>query len=403
MKIGLLSFEYPPETGFGGIGTYTWYQARALVKLGHEVHVLAGDRSANGITHSEHDGVRVFRFRQSGPLVSSLGVLGRRQLHWTRNRIENGLAMSHLLSHLRETNRYDVLEMPECGAEGLLINRRARRNHFVRLHSPAALIMPFYDVPKVDVTLCSAVERFGMRGATSFSACSNFLAREVRERLGVRAPIRVIANGIDVALFDRGPEWDLRAQLGVPADRPVVLFSGRMEPRKGVHLAKEIAGQILERHEVSFVFAGQDLFGYLSGTLMPFLESRKLRGSVHYLGKLDLAGVRACLHQCDVFLLPSLWENCPYSCLEAMAAGRAIVASDQGGMPELIRHGENGLLARSGDAAAHTAAVERLLEDRAERARLGAAARRTVVSAFNDVHVARQSVAFYRESLELAS
>ena len=46
MKIALLSFEYPPETGFGGIGTYTWYQARALVKLGHQVHVLAGATSA---------------------------------------------------------------------------------------------------------------------------------------------------------------------------------------------------------------------------------------------------------------------------------------------------------------------------------------------------------------------
>ena len=42
MKIALLSFEYPSETGFGGIGTYAWYHARALVKLGHQVHVLAG-------------------------------------------------------------------------------------------------------------------------------------------------------------------------------------------------------------------------------------------------------------------------------------------------------------------------------------------------------------------------
>ena len=46
MRIALLSFEYPPETGFGGIGTYTWHQARALAKLGHEVHVLAGAREA---------------------------------------------------------------------------------------------------------------------------------------------------------------------------------------------------------------------------------------------------------------------------------------------------------------------------------------------------------------------
>jgi glycosyltransferase involved in cell wall biosynthesis len=403
VKIGLLSFEYPPETGFGGIGTYTWYHARALVKLGHEVHVLAGDRTANGVTRTEHDGVQVFRFRQSGRLMRSLALLGRPRLHWTQNRIENGLSMSRLLDHLRLTHSYDVLEMPECGAEGLLINQVARRNHVVRLHSPAALIMPFYDVPRADVTLCSAVERLGMRGATSYSACSNFLAREARERLGLSAPIRVIANGIDVELFDKGPQSDLRADLGLPRDRPIVLFSGRMEARKGVHLVKEVAAALLEKHEVSFVLAGQDLFGYLTGTLLPYLESRPLRGSVHYVGRLDLAGVRACLHQCDVFLLPSLWENCPYSCLEAMAAGRAIVASDQGGIPELIRHGENGLLARSGDASAHVAAVEQLLASPAERDRLGRAARRTVETFFNDVQIARQSVDFYRQSLELAS
>ena len=46
MRIALLSYEYPPETGFGGIGTYTWNQARALTKLGAEVHVLAGSLTA---------------------------------------------------------------------------------------------------------------------------------------------------------------------------------------------------------------------------------------------------------------------------------------------------------------------------------------------------------------------
>jgi glycosyltransferase involved in cell wall biosynthesis len=402
VKIALLSFEYPPETGFGGIGTYTWYQARALAKLGHEVHVLAGATTANGVAASEHDGVDVFRFRSTGALTRSLGVLDRGRLHWTRNRIENGLSMGALLRRLERRHRYDVIEMPECGAEGLLVSRLRKRNVVVRLHSPAELIMPFYDVSRADVALCSAVERWSVRAAASFSACSSFLAREARVRLRLRPPIRVIPNGIDVELFDRGPESDLRRELGIPSGRPVVLFSGRMESRKGVHVAKEIAARVMERHDVAFVFAGQDLFGYLERTLLPHLASLPLRGSVHYAGRLDLAGVRACVRQCDVFLLPSLWENCPYSCLEAMAAGRAIVATDQGGVPELIRHGESGLLARSGDPASYVGAVERLLMDAAERERLGAAARRTVETSFRDVAVATRSLELYRERLERA-
>jgi glycosyltransferase involved in cell wall biosynthesis len=172
-----------------------------------------------------------------------------------------------------------------------------------------------------------------------------------------------------------------------------------MEHRKGIHVCREIAASILERHKVAFVFAGQDLFNYMADILLPHLRTKKLKGSVHYLGKLDLMEVRSCLRATDIFVLPSLWENCPYSCLEAMAAGRAIVSSDQGGMPELIRDGDNGLLARSGDPESYAACLERLIEDKALRERLGAAARRTIEDSFTDTHIARISVEYYRECL----
>ena len=71
----------------------------------------------------------------------------------------------------------------------------------------------------------------------------------------------------------------------------MIFFSGRMERRKGIHLCKEIAASILKHYEVAFVFAGQDLFNYMSGELLPYLKGERLRGSVHYLGKLDLTDV----------------------------------------------------------------------------------------------------------------
>ncbi|MBI2998701.1 MAG: glycosyltransferase family 4 protein, partial [Deltaproteobacteria bacterium] len=110
--------------------------------------------------------------------------------------------------------------------------------------------------------------------------------------------------------------------------------------------------------------------------------------------------VRSCLREADIFLIPSLWENCPYSCLEAMAAGRAIVSSDQGGMPELIRDEDNGLMARSGEVRPFVSCLERLIENRRLRERLGEAARRSVEERFTDVHVARLSTEYYRECLD---
>jgi glycosyltransferase involved in cell wall biosynthesis len=397
MKIALLSFEYPMETGFGGIGTYTWYQARALVKLGHEVHVLAGATSTTPLRTEEHDGVRVYRFRADGRLMRSFQRLDKRQMWWTKNRLENALSMYQALKALRREYKYDLIEMPECGAEGLLINNLMRGTMLIKFHSPARLIMQFYDVPSEDITYCSFLERLGIRGANALSACSRFLAEEARNKLGIRRPIRVIPNGIDLGLFDAEEQVNFRQKFDLPRDRLMILFSGRMETRKGIHLCKEIAGSILERFEVAFVFAGQDLFNYMTNTLLPYLDTKKLKGSVHYLGKLDLVDVRSCLRQTDIFLLPSLWENCPYSCLEAMAAGRPIVSTDQGGMPELIRHGENGLLARSGDPASYIACLEQLIEDGALRKRLGIGARETIENSHTDLHIAQLSSDYYKE------
>jgi glycosyltransferase involved in cell wall biosynthesis len=396
MKIAILSFEYPPETGFGGIGTYSWYQARALAKLGHEVHVLAGANETTPLTASEHDGVTVFRFRSNGRISRLAERMGQMRLWWSKNRLENAVSMHLGLRELMRQHRYDLVEMPECGAEGMLVNYLAKAPTLVKFHSPSRLIMPFYDVRKADMTICSFFEKLGIRAAGAYSSCSRFLADEAKSKLGLRAPIEVIPNGIDVALFDAEEQIDCRREFNLPADRPIIFFSGRMERRKGIHLCKDIVPSILERHEAAFVFAGQDLFNYMAETLQPYWQSRPLRGSVHYLGKLDLKGVRSCLRQADIFLLPSLWENCPYSCLEAMAAGCAIVGSDQGGVPELIRDGENGLLARSGDAESFAACLERLLDNASLRQRLGAAARRTIENSYTDTKIAAQSVEYYR-------
>lgn len=399
MKIALLSFEYPPETGFGGIGTYTWYQARALTRLGHDVHVLAGATDSTQLGTREHDGVRVHRFRSNGLLMRSFQQLGKPRLWWTKNRLENAISMYGGLKTLIGEHKYDIVEMPECGAEGLLINNLLRATTVVKLHSPARLIMQYYDSRRADITFCSFAEQLGLRSAGAYSSCSQFLADEAQLKLGLRKPIQVIPNGIDLELFDGEEQVNIRRKFDLPRHRPVIFFSGRMERRKGIHLCKDIVTSILERFEVSFVFAGQDLFNYMTETLLPYWGTRKFKGSVHYLGRLDLASVRSCLRQADIFLLPSLWENCPYSCLEAMAAGLAIVSSDQGGMPELIRDGENGLLARSEDPASYIAALEKLIEEPVLRERLGATARRTIEKSHTDIKIASISADYYLQCL----
>jgi glycogen(starch) synthase len=396
MKIALLSFEYPPETGFGGIGTYTWYHARALVKLGHQVHVLAGSTKPTALTTTEHDGVFVHRFRADDLVTKFASLFARRGYYWTRQRIENAWCMYRGLKQLMKQHTFDVIEMPECGAEGALINWLMRTPTVVRFHSPSRLIMEFYDVPKLDITMCSWVEQLAIGHASSLTSCSAFLAAEVHEKMGVQREIAVMANGIDLPLFDQEPIADLTERYGVPPGQVTILFAGRMERRKGIHLCAEIVETILSRHDVTFLFAGEDIFGYVEKTLKPALEGKQLMGSFRYLGKLGLKELRACARAVDIYLLPSLWENCPYSCLEAMASGRAIVCSDQGGMPELIQDGENGLLAKSGVPESYSAQLHRLIDDPELRLALGAAARRSVEERFTDIQIAGLTVDAYQ-------
>src|SRR5207237_10741964 len=127
----------------------------------------------------------------------------------------------------------------------------------------------------------SRVLPIALSGTSAYCSWSRFLAQEVRKKLGVRHPIRVIPNGIDLDVFDAAGQVDIRRKFGIRHDQVMIFFSGRMEPRKGIHLCNEIASSILERYAVAFVFAGQDLFTYMSQTLLPYLPTKNLRGSIH--------------------------------------------------------------------------------------------------------------------------
>ena len=398
MKIALLSHEYPPQTGFGGIGTYTWHHARGVHQLGHEVHVLAGARQAQALYTVDDQGVLVHRFWAGDAAMQCLGAVGRLGWRWTSQRLQNAWSMARGLALLQRQHRFDVLEMPECGAEGALLSRRMPERCVVRLHSPAQLIMPFYEVRSRDMRWCAWVERQAMQRTRRLSACSRFVAQETARAVGLASSPQVISNGLDLAWFDAAQADDgLWRTLGLPTDRAVVLFTGRLEKRKGASLFGRIAARLLQTHDVSLVLAGDDLFGHLKREVLPALDGLRLRGSLHHVGHRPIGEIRELVRRCDVFLLPSLWETCPYSAIEAMAAGRPVVAARQGGMPELISDGEDGLLATTGDPEDFARCVGRLLDDAALRQRLGRGARDTVVRRHRHVDIARQAVALYQQ------
>ncbi len=397
LKIALLSYEYPPDTGFGGIGSYTWHHARALAALGEEVHVLAGAVQGHALDTQDQDGVRVHRYRARDPLMWGCAALGRLGLPWTGNRLQNAWSMGRAFARLQSSHGFDVVEAPECGADAAWITAVGAVPSVVRLHSPARCIMPFYAVSALDLSGCAAIERQAIRRATALSACSRFVAQAAAPELGLGQQASIIRNGLDLEWFDQAASARVQAEdFGLPGDQPIVLFTGRLERRKGIHLCATIAASLLARHRVSLVFVGDDPEGIYRRAILPAVAGVDRLGSVHWLGRRDIAEIRSLVRLCRVFMLPSLWENCPYSCLEAMAAGRAVVCTDQGGLPEIVRDGDNGLLARSGDAAHFAALIAQLLDAPALAARLGENARATVRHHHSHLAVAREALNLYR-------
>lgn len=400
MRIAILSYEYPPDTGFGGIGTYAYYQARALAKIGHDVHVFAG-ATKNGVFHSEHEGVKVTRCKREGVVHGMLDDARKKRAWWFQNRITTSADAFSVLAKEHARRPFDFVEAPECGADALVSSTLLPIPTAVRFHSPAALIMQIYVTPKIDRVMTAFAEQIGINQASVLTSCSQFLADEVTAKMGETDPIHVIPNGIDVPLFDRDEGIDVHARFGLPKDKKIIFFANRMEERKGIHIVQEMVQQTLAKYpDIAFAFAGRDLFGYMEKRILPWVRDHQLQDRFFYLGQLDLPAVRAVLKKSSIFLIPSLWENCPYSCIEAMTAGRAIVSSDCGGMPELVRDRQTGLLARNGDPASFVRALQEMIEDDRLRERCGASARAEVEQRLTDVAIARRSVEVYQAHLD---
>lgn len=214
--------------------------------------------------------------------------------------------------------------------------------------------------------------------ATAVIVISRSVERRVPRALARK--IRLVHNGVDLMQFQpRPPDGSLRRALGVPDGAPVVGSVGRFVRFKGYGNLLDAAAQIQRtRPGVHWLLVGD---GELREDLEARSRRRGLASQVHFTGWRD--DVPEILALCDLFVLPSVNEHFGRVLIEAMAVGRAVVATDAGGVPEIVVHGETGLLVPPADPIALARAVEALLGDPPRAARLGAAGRRRAESTFS--------------------
>lgn len=191
--------------------------------------------------------------------------------------------------------------------------------------------------------------------------------------------IVVLKNGVDTQRFDLGDRASAREQLGLDPKAIVVGAVGRLSEEKGYHhLLDSIAHAHRRGVRLELVIAGE---GPERGRLEQQAHALGLDGGVKFLGALrDVRPVYAAI---DIFALTSREEASPTVLLEAMACGRAAVATRVGGVLEMVENKRTGLLVEPGQPSAFADALVRLARDPALRSRLGRAARLRVVEQFD--------------------
>jgi glycosyltransferase involved in cell wall biosynthesis len=187
--------------------------------------------------------------------------------------------------------------------------------------------------------------------------------------------LSVIHSGVDLNCFRQSATESntKREELAIPSDSLVVGYVGWLIPIKGVTYLVKAMAEVVQRHPNSLLLmAGKgDEKGVDEIKLKEQVENLGLADNVRFLGwRPDVDKIMGCI---DIFVLPSLNEGMGRVLVEAMSAGLPIVASRVGGIPDLIKDGQNGLLVPPADASALAKAISDLLADQEERIRMGEA------------------------------
>jgi glycosyltransferase involved in cell wall biosynthesis len=374
---------HPPIVG--GQELFAAQVVRELAARGLEVGVITRQTVPPAPVAETIGSVRVRRIAPAGILKGKgwravgplLGFLGR---------------LSFML--LKESRRYDVLivsgvkiiplvVVPVC----LLMGKRCivRAESFFELHEAVSTesLESMDSVSGRGIgAIADAVRRFMLRRADYVIAISQQIRAQLIARGIAEARIREIPNAVDTRRFRPAApleKRELRERFGLPTDRTVLIFSGRLSRAKGLPMLVEAWPALLERHPdlyLVIVGSGKLSFDDCEESIRAFVAARRLSDSIKFAGESDR--VNEYLQASDMFVFPTEYEGFSLALVEALACAMPVVVTAVGAAPDLIRHGQNGYLFPPKDPQAMLAALLSALDQRDRWAAVSAAARESV-------------------------
>ncbi|MEM1507136.1 MAG: glycosyltransferase family 4 protein [Candidatus Bathyarchaeia archaeon] len=387
MNICMLSWEYPPRI-VGGISRHCHGLARALTKMGHSVHLITLD-FPGAPYYEEEEGVKIHR------TAIELGH-------------PNFIVWVFLFNHFMEKKVAAI--------------RKHEKFEIVHAHdwlvAPASISSKHYlNVPLISTIHSTEVGRSrGLHNPDSYLidgiewwltyeskriiVVSNSMKYEVKEHF--RLPdekIDVIPNAIDSSKYSVTVNRDeVKRRFGIDPSERIVLFIGRLVPQKGVEYLIMAAPKIIGQHpEARIVIVGD---GWSKEYLLNLASSTGCQHKITFLGFLSDQELIELTLSSDVLVVPSVYEPFGIVALEGMAAGVPVVASNTGGLSEIIEHDKTGFLAFRENPDSIAWGVNKILSDPGYASWLTQNAKRKINEVYSWDAVARRTVETYEKALK---
>jgi L-malate glycosyltransferase len=232
--------------------------------------------------------------------------------------------------------------------------------------------------------------RWGILESDAVTAVSESLRRTTVEQLGIANQIDVVPNFIDPARYEPARNGPGARRWSRPGER-LLLHISNFRPVKRVMDVIGIFERVMRKIPSRLILVGD---GPDRGKVEQYCREHHICGAITFIGSLPL--IEEVLVGADVFLLPSESESFGLAALEAMSCEVPVIATQAGGLPEVVVHGETGFLCPVGDVEGMAAAALRLLSDEDLRRRCGAAGRRRAVEHFSQDAIVQRYRAIYQ-------
>jgi len=367
MRVCFVSFEFPPNV-LGGVGTYAEAIVEGLKSRGVDVFVITrgnqndyGKKTFGVPTSDVPYWRRLFFMRPASSLLHRLNKLIDFDLvHFNEPHIMLAKLNLPTVCTLHST-QINEIKLKLAGSKTL------KTTHDIRdliWKGPVGSIFDVFKTHAVDKIICPSPHLLKLVRSYCF----------VDER-----KICVIPNGINLEVFDKTKDYDtsILGKYNLERDK-YLLFMGRLSVLKGIqHLIEAFRTIKKEYTNLKLAIVGTGEYeGYLRNLAYGIDD-------IVFTGYADALAVKKSLYtNCVAVVVPSSYEGLPMVVLEAMACKKAVIASDVGGIPLLVRHGKNGFLAKPGDSRSLEKFIRILLEDPDLRKNMGSFGRKLAEEKF---------------------